>query len=86
MSTQGSSTGFLFTYHSAKPKKINVFIDYCFAALVDFGVPFSINFLSSSAFLGFQKALDQDLMSSSVSVVLRMENVETCARFDSVLA
>ena len=31
---------------------------------VDFGVPFSINFLSSSEFLGFRTALEQDAMSS----------------------
>ena len=68
VNTQGSSTGLLFTYHSPIP-------EYSFfTALVDFGVPFSINFLSSSAFLGFGKALEQDTMSSSVSVVRRPEN------------
>ena len=32
---------------------------------VDFGVALSNNFLSSSAFLGFRKALEEDAMSSS---------------------
>ena len=58
LNTQGSSTGFLFTYHSAIP-------DF-FSGIVDFGLPFSINLLSPSAFLGFRKALEQDGMSSSV--------------------
>ena len=40
---QGSSTGFLFTYHSAIPK--NFFKEYFFSGIIDFGVPFSINFL-----------------------------------------
>ena len=31
--------------------------------MLTFGVAFSINFLSSSAFLGFRKALEQDAMS-----------------------
>ena len=34
----------------------------------------SIDFLSSSALLGLRKALEQDAMSSSVSVVHRLEN------------
>ena len=38
------------------------FKDYFFTTRVDFGVLFSINFLSSSAFLGFRKALEQDAM------------------------
>ena len=37
VNTQDSSTGFLFTYHSAIPE--NFFKDYFFPALVDFGVP-----------------------------------------------
>ena len=37
----------------------NIFKDYFFAALVDFRLPFSINFLSSSAFLGFRKDPEQ---------------------------
>ena len=44
--------------------------DYFFTTLVDFGVLFSINFLSSSAFLGLRKALEQDAMFSSVSTWL----------------
>ena len=68
VNTQGSSTGFLFTYHSAIPEK------FFFSGIADFGVPFSINFLSSAAFLGFRKALEQDTMSSSVGVVRRLEN------------
>ena len=50
----------------------NFFNDYFFTALVDFGVPFSINFLSSSKFWGFRKALEQDAMSKMVSVVRRL--------------
>ena len=71
-STRGSSTGFLFTYHSAIPEIF--FKEYFFSGKVAFGVPFSINFLSSSGFLGFRKALEQDAMSSSVSGVRRLEN------------
>ena len=37
------------------------------ARVADFGIAFSIKFLSSSAFLGFRKVLEQDAMSSSVS-------------------
>ena len=51
-------------------------------ARVDFGVAFSINFFSSSAFLGLRKALEQDAMSSSVSVVRRTEKFQTRVRFD----
>ena len=60
--TQGSSNRFLFSYHSAIPK--NLFKGYFFTARVDIAVAFSINLLSSSAFLGFPKALEQDAMSS----------------------
>ena len=70
--TQGSRTGFLFTYHSAIPE--NFFQRILFEWNSTIGVPFSINFLSSSAFSGFRKALEQDAMSSSVSVVRRLEN------------
>ena len=56
--------------------------EYFFSGIVDFGVPFSINFLSSSAFLGFRKALEQDAISPSVSVVRRLENFSTRVRFD----
>ena len=34
----------------------NIFKDYFFTALFDFGVPFLINFPSSLAFLGFRKS------------------------------
>ena len=48
-----------------------IFKEYFFSEIVGFGVPFSINFLSSSAFLSFRKALKQYFMSPSVSVVRR---------------
>ena len=73
VNTQGSSTGFLLTYYSAIPEK-SPRKEYFFTEIVDFGVPFSINFLSCSAFLGFRKALKQDAMSHSVSVVRRLES------------
>ena len=72
VNTQGSSTEFLFTYHSAIPEKSSQ--RTLFQWIVDFKVPFSINFLSSSAFLGFRKALEQDAMSPSVSVVRKLES------------
>ena len=72
VNTQGSSTEFLFTYHSAIPEKSSQ--RTLFQWIVDFKVPFSINFLSSSAFLGFRTALEQDAMSSSVSVVRKLES------------
>ena len=53
-------TGFLFTYHSAIPE--NFLKEYFFSGVVDFGLPFSIDLLSSSAFLSFRKALEQDAM------------------------
>ena len=55
-----------------RPFQKNFFKEYFFSRIVDFGVPFSINFLTSSAFLGFRKALEQDAMSSSVSVVRKI--------------
>ena len=48
--TQGSSTGFLLP--TIQPFQKNFFEEYFFCRIVDSGVPFSINFLSSSAFLG----------------------------------
>ena len=48
--TQGSSTGFLFP--TIQPFQKNFFEEYIFIRIVDSGVPFSTNFLSSSAFLG----------------------------------
>ena len=62
---QGSITGFLFSppfCHSAK-----TFAEHFVTARVDFGIAFSIKFLSSSAFSGFRKTLQQDARSSSVS-------------------
>ena len=44
--------------------------------VLTFGVAFLINFLSSSAFLGFRKALEQDAMFFS------KEKFKTCERFD----
>ena len=67
--TQGSSTRFLFSYHSAILE--NLFKGYFFTTRAEFGVVFSINFISSPAFLGFWKALEQGAMSSSVSTVGR---------------
>ena len=64
---------FCLPAYSAIPE-LKFFEDYFFTALVDFGVPFSNNFLSSSALLGFRKGLEQDAMSSSISVVCRLEN------------
>ena len=54
-----------------RPFQKKFFKDYFFTALVDFGVPFSINFLSSSEFLGSRKGLDA--ISFSISVVRRLE-------------
>ena len=64
---------FCLPAYSAIPE-LKFFEDYFFTALVDFGAPFSNNFRSSSAFLGFRKGLEQDAMSSSISVVCRLEN------------
>ena len=55
---QGSIAGFLFFYHSTIPEKTYIF---------GCGVVFSIKFLSSSAILGFRKALEQNAVSSSFS-------------------
>ena len=73
---QGSIAGFLFSLpfcHSTKS-----FTDHFVTARVDFGIAFSIKFLSSSAFIGFRKALEQDAMSSSVS----RRKYKTRVRFD----
>ena len=61
--------------HSANPEKI--LKDYFFTVLVDFRVPFWINFLSSSEFFSFRKGMEQDTMFSSVSVV-QHNSVLTC--------
>ena len=67
-----STAGFFLP--TIQPFQKTFFKEYFFSGIVDFGVPFSVNFLSSSAFLGFQKALEQDSMSSSISVVPRLGN------------
>ena len=69
-STQGS----IFQSRTIRPSQNFFFKEYFLSAIVAFGVPFSINFHSSSGFLGFRKALKQDAMSSSVSGVRRLEN------------
>ena len=58
-----------FCLPTIRPFQKTFFKEYFFSGIVDFGVPFSINFLSYSAFLGSRKALEQDAMSSSVCVV-----------------
>ena len=63
-----------FCLPTIRPLQKIVFKEYFFSGIGDVGVPFSINFLSSSGFLGFRKALEQDAMSSSVSGVRRLEN------------
>ena len=68
--------------HSANPEKS--LKDYFFTVLVDFRVPFWINFLSSSEFFSFRKGMEQDTMFSSVSVVHTLENFETRVRFSIV--
>ena len=62
---QGSIAGFLFFQPFCHSRKI--FTDHFVTARVEFGIAFSIKFLSSSALLGSRKALEQDAMSSSVS-------------------
>ena len=61
---EGSIIGLLF-FQSVCHSRKN-FTDHFVTARVDFGIVFSIKFLSSSALLGFRKALEQDAMSSSV--------------------
>ena len=65
------STGFLFSYHSAIPEIF--FQRLLFHCTCWLWGTISIHFLSSSAFWGFRKALEQDAMFSSVSVVRRLE-------------
>jgi len=60
LKAQGLIAGFLFFLPFCHSRKI-------FTARVDFGIAFSIKFLSSSALLGFRKVLEQDAVSSSVS-------------------
>ena len=61
----GHISGFVFSQPFWHSKKI--FNDDFVTTRVDFGVAFSIKFLSSWEFLGFWKALEQDAMTSSVS-------------------
>ena len=49
-----------------------MFNDYFVTARVDLGVEFWIKFLSSSAFLGFRKALEQDAIPPRRVVILPM--------------
>ena len=74
--TQGSSTSYSFSYHSAISE--NLFKGYFFTARVDFGVAFSINLLFSPDILGFRKALEHNTISSSVSVVRRRKFLNAC--------
>ena len=74
--TQGSSTSFSFSYHSAISE--NLFKGYFFTARVDFGVAFSIKLLFSPDILGFRKALEHNAMSFSVSVVRRKKVLNAC--------
>ena len=74
--TQGSSTSFSLSYHSAISE--NLFKGYFFTARVDFGVAFSINLLFSPDILGFRKALEHNAMSSSVRVVRRRKVLNAC--------
>ena len=62
---------FLPFCHSRK-----IFNDHFVTARVDSGVAFSIKLLSSSAFLGFRIAQEQDAMSSSVRPGTRRTLVE----------
>ena len=70
---QGSIAGFLFFLPFCHSRKI--FTDHFVTARVEFGIAFSIKFLSSSALLGFRKVKEQDGMSSSVS---RRKVLNTC--------
>ena len=74
--TQGSSTSFSFSYHSAISE--NLFKGYFFTARVDFWVAFSINLHFFPEILGFRKALEHNTMSSSVSVVRRRKVLNAC--------
>ena len=74
--TQGSSTSFSLSYHSAISE--NLFKGYFFTARVDFGVAFSINLLFSPDISGFRKALEHNAMSSLVSVVRRRKVLNAC--------
>ena len=64
LKVQGSIGGFLFFLLFCHSRKI--FTDHFVIAHVDFGIAFSMKFLSSSAFSGFWKALEQDTTSSLI--------------------
>ena len=70
---QGSIAGFLFCLPFCHSRK-NL-TDHFVSAHVEFGIAFLIKFLSSSALLGFRKALEQDAMSSSVNRKKRSKHV-----------
>ena len=72
---QGSIAGFLFFLPFCQYSQWKFFTDHIVPASVEFGIPFSIKFLSSSALLGFRKALEEAAMSSSVS---RRKGQNTC--------
>ena len=73
--TQGSSTSFSFSYHSAISE--NLFKGYFFTARVDFGV---------ANILGIRKALEHNAMSSSVSFVRRRNVLNACEILINFLA
>ena len=56
-----------FRLPTIRPLQKNFFKQYFFSGILGFGVPFSINFPSSSAFWDFRKPLEQNAMSSSVT-------------------
>ena len=62
---QGSIDGFLFFLPFCHSR--NIFTDHFVTERIDFGIVFSIKFLSSLTFLGFRKALEEDAIPSSVS-------------------
>ena len=74
---QGSIAGFLFFLPFCHSRKN--FTDHFVTSRVEFGIAFSIKFLSSSALLGFRKA-------QTVCHVLRLveEKFKTRVRFDFV--
>ena len=74
--TQGSSTSFSFSYHSAISE--NLFKGYFFTARVDFRVAFLINLFFCPDILGFRKALEHNAMPSLVSVVRRSKVLNAC--------
>ena len=77
--TQGSSTSFSLSYHSAISENLSK--GYFFTARVDFGVAFSINLLFSADILGFRKALEHNankiIKIKKVGLLLSTESVNT---------